>query len=207
VPLAKREYSARELCLFDLFGVDLQQFRVGQGGTWAAPVSLLAKAQAAVKAYQEGRGEDPSRTRRPVTVTGLRVPCAQDKADPDRAILYEALSLDTIDLVVRAPDCADSAPYDAGTMVVTAVLDHVDKVRACGSKATREAGWHTLPLSAVGLLAYYAGPPPPIIQTLASFCGIPYCFMMGHGTIYWIAALDGAAVLANATELGLLSTQ
>lgn len=197
VPLAKKEYSRNERRLLDLFGIELQEFSVGRGGVWSAPVGLLAQAQAAVRAHLEGRGGDPALSGQPVGVTSLRVPYAQEAIDADLAALYEALSLETIDLVVKVPDSA--AP-----VIVTAVLEHVERVRGRGAEAVRAAEWHTVPLAAIGLRAYYAGPPAPIVQALADFCGVPYCRVLGHGGVYWVAALDGPTILASAMSLGLL---
>jgi hypothetical protein len=185
--------------LFDLFGVELLQFTVARAGAWFAPVKLLEKAQAAVVAFRDGNGGDPALLERSLPVAGLRVPYAQDQVDADRAVLYKALALDTIDLVLGAPG--------GQAAVVTTVMDHVDAVRAQGLRAVHDPEWHPLLFSAIGLLAHYAGGPPPIIQALARFCGVPYCQMVGRApdARYWVAALDGAAMLASARALGLLT--
>ena len=197
VPLAKRAYSRDELRLLDLFGVELQEFSTGPGGVWSAPVRFLAPALAAVTAYRQGRGADPATIAQKVGVTSLRVPHAQKEIDDDLGALYEALSLETINLVFENGGAAPA--------VVTTVLDHVERVRGRGSLAVQDKKWHTLPLAAIGLRAYYAGPPAPIIRALASFCGVPYCTMLNRaGLPFWVAALDGPSILASARALGAL---
>lgn len=199
VPLAKREYSREERRLFELFGVELQEFSAGRRGcVWSAPVGLLAKALEAVKAYQQGSGADPSTITHGLGVTGLRVPHAQRAIDDDLAALYETLSLETIDLVF---DVGESGKVSE---VVTTVLDHVERVRNRGALSVQDKKWHTLPLTSIGLRAYYAAPMAPILRTLASFCGVPYCSMLNSEGVFWVAALDGPSMLASAKALGIL---
>lgn len=190
VPLAKREYSREELLLFDLFGVEVQEFRARKGCVWSAPVDLLVEAEAAVRAYSEGRGGDPALVGRPMGVTSFRVPHAQKALDAELWALYEALSVNVIEIVV-------------GPTTVAALSTQIERVRGRGAQALQDRKWETFPLANVGLRAYYAGPPAPILQALASFCGVPYCRVLGHGGAYWVAALDGPTLLASVRALGL----
>lgn len=197
VPLAKKVYTSDEMCLFRLFGVRLQPFVVSSGETWVAPIALISKAQAAVRDFQAGRGTDPSKMQRALEVKSIRVPYAQEKIGPELARLYEALTLETVDLVVSGADGRAST--------ITALIDHVEEVSAFGPEALIEPGEHVVPLTAISLLAYYTEPPPLIIQTLARFCEVPYCRLTSGRRQYWLAALGGEALLNNVIALGLCS--
>ena len=188
--------------IYDLLGVEMQSILVS-GVEYDVPLLHLVAARNAIRASLAVGGAPHAGQTCQVPVAAVTLPYWQPQVDAVTAELYEALGVDTVDLVFGGVTYTVLTPHVGCTRA--RLNAPVAAVPAPVGGAVPPVPTMATPVAGVTLQDFYRGAPSHADQVLARMFGARFMRLLDdNGALYWVLA-GQPATDATVQRLGLLA--